>query len=216
MRSRPTADLAPATPATTTPLKPTIILRILAAEAGPILLFFVAFSVGGIFVATAVFMVAAVLSVAVTLAEKGRWPTFPLLGAILVLVFGGLTLALGEATFIKIKPTVSNALFGAIILVGTVFGANVLKRVFGDHLLMRDRAWRALALRTGLFMLTLAALNEIVRLNFSTEAWVWFKVFGILPLDAAFAASQWPLIRREHRAAMGTKAPEMAPAIAET
>lgn len=177
------------------------LLRVLASEVGPLLMFFVSFMIWGIFVATAVFMVAMVVSVAVTYIEKSRLPTFPMLGAIMVLAFGGLTLWLGEATFIKIQPTVGNALFGAMILGGPLIGTNYLKRAFGDELTMRDKAWRTLALRAGIFLMALAAANEFVRMNFSTEVWVWFKVFGILPLDALFAASQWPLIRRERKAA---------------
>lgn len=181
--------------------KTSTILRKLASEAGPLILFFISFMIWGIYVATAVFMAAMVASVVVTFAEKGSLPTFPLLGAILVIVFGGLTLWLGEEMFIKLKPTVSNGLFGVMILGGLLIGVNFIKRAFGDEVAMRDPAWRAVALRAGAFFLVLAGLNEFVRLSFSTEVWVWFKVFGILPLDAAFAASQWPLIRRERKAA---------------
>lgn len=192
--------------ATDAPLnKTSTILRKLAAEAGPLILFFISFMIWDIYVATAVFMAAMVLSVASTYVEKRRLPTFPLLGLIMVLVFGGLTLWLGEATFIKIKPTVSNALFGSMILGGLLIGVNFISRAFGDQVTMREAAWRTIALRTGAFFLVLAGLNEVVRLTFSTEAWVWFKVFGILPMDAAFLASQWPLIRRERQAATAAR-----------
>ena len=180
----------------------------LALEAGPLLVFFVAFMFGEIFVGTAAFMAAMIVSVACTYSAKRTLPTFPLMGLVMVLVFGGLTLWLGEAMFIKIQPTVGNALFGAMVLGGPLIGINFLKRAFGDELTMRDEAWRNLALRAGGFLICLAVLNEIVRQSFSTEAWVFFKVFCVLPLDALFAASLWPMFRRERRAAEAARRQE--------
>ena len=181
---------------------PATIIRILIAEGGPLALFFASFLLWGLYVATAVFMVAMALSAGSTYAAKGRLPTFPMIGLAMVLLFGGLTLWLGEAAFIKIKPTVTNGLFGAAILGGLAVGTNLVKRALGDELTMRDSAWQMLALRGGVFLLAQAALNEWVRLSFSTETWVWFKLCVTLPLNIAFAAAQWPLIRRERRAAM--------------
>lgn len=196
------SEMAADMPMNRTPLNRTSkILTKLALEAGPLLVFFVAFMFWGIFVGTAAFMVAMAVSVARTYSAKRKLPTFPLMGLVMVLVFGGLTLWLGEAMFIKIQPTVGNALFGAMVLGGPLVGINFLKRAFGDELTMRDAAWRRLALRAGGFLIGLGLLNEVVRQSFSTEIWVFFKVFGVLPLDLLFAASMWPMVRRERRAA---------------
>jgi intracellular septation protein len=111
-------------------------------------------------------------------------------------VFGGLTLWLQNETFIKVKVTLINALFGTILLSGLFFGKQLLKLVLGEALKMDDEGWRILTLRWGLFFFALAGLNEIVWRTVSTDLWVNFKVFGILPLTLLFALSQAPLMNR--------------------
>jgi intracellular septation protein len=151
---------------------------------------------GPIFTATALFMVAMLISLAVSLALTRRLPIMPFVTAIVVVVFGGLTLWLQDDTFIKMKPTIVNELFGAVLLGGLVFGKALLGYVFDSAFKLTDEGWTKLTFRWGLFFFALAILNEIVWRNFSTDFWVTFKVFGIMPLTLLFTLSQLPLLSR--------------------
>jgi intracellular septation protein len=168
----------------------------LALDLGPLILFFAAFKFGGIFAATAVFMAASVVSLGIGYAMTRKISPMPLVTAIIVLLFGGLTLYLKNDTFIKMKPTVLYAIFGAILLGGLAFNRPLITYVLDAVFNLTDEGWRKLTLRWGLFFLVLAGLNEIVWRNFSTDFWVSFKVFGTMPLTFLFAASQVPLLMR--------------------
>ncbi len=120
----------------------------------------------------------------------------PLITAIIVIVFGGLTLFLQNETFIKLKPTIIYVLFGAALLIGLAFGKSLLGLVFDSVFHLTDEGWRKLTLRWALFFLALAVLNEIVWRTQSTDTWVTFKVFGVLPLTFVFAALQYPLLQK--------------------
>jgi len=175
--------------------QPSPLLR-LALEPGPLAVFFGVNARAGIFVATGAFMAAIVASLVVSRVVEKRFPVLPLVTAVFVLVFGGLTLLLQDELFIKLKPTLVNALFGAILLVGLALGRPLLKPMFGTALVLDDTGWKVLTLRWGLFFLLLAALNEVVWRSFSTDTWVSFKVFGIMPLTLVFALAQTPLLTR--------------------
>jgi intracellular septation protein len=168
----------------------------IAVEWGPLIAFFIANAKGGIFLATAVFMAATVGALAVAWITTRRLAKVPLISAIFVGLFGALTLWLQDEVFIKVKVTLVNALFGSILLVGLYFGKRFLKSIMGETLAMDDEGWRKLTLRWGLFFFALAGLNEIMWRALSTDAWVNFKVFGILPLTLLFALSQVPLMQR--------------------
>ena len=183
----------------------------MALELGPLLIFFIAnargeqlaeripaiAALGGpIFFATAVFIVAVLVSLGVSFALTRRLPLMPFVTAIVVVVFGGLTLWLQNETFIKLKPTIIYVLFGAVLLGGLAFGKSLLGYVFDAVFRLTDEGWRKLTLRWGAFFLVLAVLNEIVWRSVSTDAWVSFKVFGFLPLTFLFALAQMPLINR--------------------
>ena len=168
----------------------------IAVEAGPLVVFFVVNSRAGIFSGTAAFMVAILISVALSWRMERRLPVLPLVSAAFVLVFGGLTLYLADELFIKLKPTIVNALFAAILLGGLAAGQTFLKPLLGSAFQLSDVAWRTLTLRWGLFFIVLAILNEIVWRNTSTEFWIGFKLFGAMPLTLVFAAAQTPLILR--------------------
>jgi intracellular septation protein len=168
----------------------------LLVEMGPLLTFFIGNWLGGIFWGTGVFMVATSLALAVSWALTRRLAMVPLISAVFVASFGGLTLWLHSDLFIKVKVTLINALFGVILLGGLAFGRSYLKLVMGEALKLPEAAWRTLTLRWGVFFFCLAALNEIVWRNVSTDAWVNFKVFGLLPITLVFALANAPFMAK--------------------
>jgi intracellular septation protein len=165
-------------------------------EAGPLVAFFIANAKGGIFWGTGIYMVAAAIALAVAWIMTRRIAIVPVVTLVFVLAFGALTLALHDDTFIKMKVTLINALFGATLAGGLVFGRSLLKPVFGEAMALDDEGWKKLTLRWALFFLAIAGLNEIVWRSVSTDIWVNFKVFGILPLTFVFALAQMPLMQR--------------------
>jgi intracellular septation protein len=150
----------------------------------------------GIFVATAVFMVAIVIAFVVSYVLTRHLPVMPLVTAIIVLVFGSLTLVLHDELFIKLKPTIIYLLFGAVLLGGLAFGKPLLGVVFDSVFHLTDEGWRKLTLRWALFFFALALLNEIVWRTQTTDVWVSFKVFGVVPLTFLFGALQYPLLTK--------------------
>ena len=151
---------------------------------------------GGIFVATAVFMVAVLLALAVSYVLTRRLPAMPLVTAVIVLVFGSLTLVLHDEHFIKLKPTIIYVLFGAVLLSGLAVGKPLLEMVFDSVFHLTEEGWRKLTVRWALFFFALAILNEVVWRSQSTDVWVSFKMFGVVPLTFVFAALQYPLLTR--------------------
>jgi intracellular septation protein len=168
----------------------------LALDIGPLLLFFFVNARWGIFAATAAFMGATLASIAVTYTMVRRIPMMPLVSAIVVMVFGGLTLYLQDETFIKLKPTIIYALFAALLLGGLAAGRSLLALVLDSMFQLTEDGWKKLTLRWGVFFTAMAILNEIVWRSVSTDAWVAFKTFGFLPLTILFALAQTPLIVR--------------------
>ncbi len=168
----------------------------LTFDLGPLVLFFFANSRYGIFVATGTFMVAVLATLAASYVLTRALPIMPVVTAIIVLVFGGLTLVLHNDVFIKIKPTILYALFGAVLLGGLFFGKSFLGIVFDSLFHLTDEGWRKLTLRWAIFFFVLAVLNEIVWRNTTTDVWVDLKVFGFLPLTFLFGALQYPLLRK--------------------
>lgn len=166
----------------------------LAMDLGPLALFFVAFKFANIFTATGVFMVATIVSLGIGYAITRTLSPMPLITAIIVLIFGGLTLYLKNDTFIKMKPTVLYAFFGIILLGGLAFNRLFIKAVFSEAFELDEEGWRKLTWRWGFFALGLAVLNEIVWRHFSTSVWVDFKVWAIIPLIFLFALAQTPLV----------------------
>ena len=165
-------------------------------EMGPLALFFIVYGRLGIFAATAALMASVVASLAVSWATLRRIPVMPLVAAVIVLIFGSLTLILHDETLIKMKPTALYLLFAAALFFGLIARKPLLKIMFDGALHVTREGWRRLTWRWAFFFLALAALNELVWRTQSTDVWVKFKAFGFLPLTLAFALLQAPLIVR--------------------
>jgi intracellular septation protein len=168
----------------------------LVLEIGPLVIFFVSNSWAGIQFATKTFMIATVIALALSRWLLGRIAVMPLVTAFFVIIFGGLTVWLQNDVFIKVKPTIVNLFFATTLFGGLFFGKSLLKHIFADAFHLTNGGWTHLTRRWGLFFLLLAALNEIVWRNFSTDSWVAFKTFGIMPLTMVFAVFQIGLIKR--------------------
>ena len=150
----------------------------------------------GIFTATAVFIPAVLLALAVGYALTRHLPIMPLVTAVVVVAFGGLTLALQNETFIKLKPTIVYLLFGSVLLGGLAFRKPLLGMVFDSVFNLTEEGWRKLTIRWAIFFFVLAALNEIVWRTQTTDFWVSFKLFGVVPLTFLFGALQIRLLTR--------------------
>ena len=167
----------------------------LAVEVGPLVVFFIVNARAGIFWGTGIFMVATIAALIASRFMFGRIPVMPLISGACVVVFGGLTLWLQDDHFIKIKPTIVNALFAGALFAGLLAGHSLLKVVFGEVFRLNEDGWRKLTLRWACFFTFLAVLNEVVWRTVSTDTWVSFKVFAIMPLTMAFALAQIGLLK---------------------
>ena len=191
-------------------LRPQIVK--LALELGPLVVFFIVNAKGEdmlatwpvltqwftqpVIFATAVFMVAMVISLALSWLLLRRVAVMPLVTGAVVLVFGGLTLYFQDPLFIKMKPTITNTLFGTVLLGGLLFGQSLLKYVFGEVYKLEPKGWHILTLRWGLFFMFLAVLNEVVWRTQSTDFWVAFKVWATMPITIVFATLQLPVLTK--------------------
>ena len=182
------------TKATEAPLKAQLLK--LAVEVGPLVVFFIVNARAGIFWGTGVFMGATVASLIASRILFGRVSVMPLVTGVCVMVFGGLTLWLQDDHFIKIKPTIVNALFAGALFIGLFAGQSLLRVIFGEVFRLTDEGWRKLTLRWAFFFVFLAVLNEVMWRSFSTDTWVSFKVFAVMPLTMAFAVAQVGLLRQ--------------------
>jgi intracellular septation protein len=167
-----------------------------ATDFGPLLVFLLVFWTKGLLPATAALMAATAIALAVTYATTRKVALMPLVTALVVGVFGGLTLWLKDETFIMMKPTIIYGLF-AVILGGSVaLGRPAVKAVLGEAMTLTPDGWRLLSLRFCLFFLAMALANEVIRRAVSVDLWVLWKVPGSIGLTFAFTLSQMPLIRR--------------------
>ena len=185
----------------------------MSLELGPLVVFFIANARTEIFTATAWFMGAMAVSLVLTWLILKKIAIMPLVTGVVVLVMGGLTLWLQDDMFIKIKPTITNSLFAAVLLGGLVFGHSLLKYVFGDVYKLKPEGWRKLTLNWGLFFVALAIINEILWRNFSTDVWVAFKVWGVMPLTVIFSISQLSLLNKY---APADEPPHVPPIVVES
>ena len=167
-----------------------------ATELGPLVIFFVANARFNLFVATGAFMVAIVAAMIASYAVTRHVPMMALVTGVIVIVFGTLTLVLHDETFIKVKPTIIYGLFAAVLGGGLLFGRSFIAIMFDQMFNLTPHGWRVLTMRWALWFLAMAVLNEIVWRTQSTDVWVSFKVFGVVPLTFAFAALQYPLLTK--------------------
>lgn len=168
----------------------------LATELGPLMVFFLANAKFGLFVATGAFMVAIVAAIIASYVVTKHVPIMAIVTAVVVLVFGTLTLVLHDETFIKVKPTIIYGLFAGVLGGGLLFGRSFIAIMFDQVFNLTSEGWRALTLRWALFFAAMAVLNELVWRTQSTDFWVTFKAFGVIPLTMLFALLQMPLVKR--------------------
>jgi intracellular septation protein len=191
----------------------------LLIDLGPVALFMVTYNLAhrfdqanAIFWATGVFMAATLAAFGYAWLVQKRTPPMLIVTAVVVLVFGGLTIALQNALFIKLKPTIINAMYAAAIFGGLLVKQNVWKMLFRSAFPgLPDRIWTVLAVRWGLFFVFLAALNEVIWRNFSEEFWANFKFFGVFPITIAFALANVPLLLKHQEKPAEPEAPDAAP-----
>jgi intracellular septation protein len=170
----------------------------LATELGPLIVFFVANAKFNLFVATGAFMVAIVAAMIASYVVVRHVPMMAIVTAVIVLVFGTLTLVLHDETFIKVKPTIIYALFAGVLGGGLLFGRSFIAIMFDQVFNLTPQGWRLLTLRWALFFAFMAVLNEVIWRTQSTDFWVAFKAFGVIPLTMLFAIAQMPLTKRYH------------------
>ena len=169
-------------------------LRRSLVDFGPLLAFFIALKLAGFMAATATVMIAAVAAVVLGYIFDRKLHPVPMLTAVIVLVFGGLTLLLNDKTFIKMKPTVVYGLFAAILFGGLVFKRLFIKYILATAVSLDDKDWRILTVRFGGFFLAMALLNELIWRHFSDDIWATFHVFGAIALTLLFSFSQVPFL----------------------
>lgn len=174
-----------------------------AVEFGPLLIFFAAYYFRDIFVATVAFMIATGIALTVSWLMVRRIAPMPLFTAIIIFIFGGLTIWLQDETFIKMKPTIVNLLFAGLLAGGLYLKRNPLRMLFGGAFSLTAEGWRILGWRWVGFFIAMAIANEFVWRNFSTDFWVNYKVFGILPLTIVFAVAQTGLLRHHSTSESG-------------
>jgi intracellular septation protein len=157
----------------------------------PVILFFVAFKLQGIYVATAVAIVATFLQIGWVWFRHRKVDTMLWVSLAVIVVFGGATLLLHDETFIKWKPSVLYWLFGGVLLgAQTFFGKNLIRAVMGKELKLPDDVWNKLNASWAGFFAVMGIVNLLVAYNFDTDTWVNFKVFGGLGLTLAFVVLQ--------------------------
>lgn len=165
-------------------------------ELGPLVVFFVVNAKAGIFWGTGVFIPATLAALVASRVLFGRVPVMPLVSAVVVVVFGGLTLYLQDELFIKLKPTIVNSIFASVLFGGLFYGKSLLRYLFGDVFALDEDGWRKLTFRWACFFVFLAFLNEAAWRLLTTDQWVTFKVFGIMPITMVFALCQVGLLQR--------------------
>jgi intracellular septation protein len=166
-------------------------------EVGPLIAFFAGYFVlDDLIFATAIFMAVTLIAIGFALVREGRVSPMLWISALIVLFFGGLTVALGDETFIKMKPTIVYVIFAVILMSGLAFGKTWLKHLFGTSFQINDQGWRILTLRWSAFFVVMAGVNEFVWRSYSTDVWISFKFPVAIIITFLFAIAQTRLIMR--------------------
>jgi intracellular septation protein len=168
----------------------------LALDFAPLVAFFVAYKLGGVYWATGIIIALTIVSLIIGYAMTGKIAKFPLFSGILITVMGGLTLYLQNDMFVKMKPTAANIIFALILGGGLLSNRIFLKDLLGSAIEMPETAWRTLTWRWVTFFLVLAGLNEYVWRTMSEATWVNFKVFGLMGLTMVFALANAPFMAK--------------------
>ena len=168
----------------------------LLIDIGPLAVFFIFYTRSGLQASILPLMIATVIAVLFSYILEKKIPIMPTLGAGIVLIFGGLTIYFDNEVFIKMKPTIINLIFAIILYAGMLVKKPLLKILLGAALRLEEEGWRILTYRWIGFFIALAILNEIVWRTQTTDIWVNFKVFGILPITFIFTMTQFPLIKK--------------------
>ena len=168
----------------------------LLIDIGPLAIFFIFYTRSGLQEAILPLMIATVIAVIISYVLERKIPIMATMGAGIVLIFGGLTIYFNDEMFIKMKPTIINAVFAIILYGGVLLKKPLLKYLLGAALKLEEEGWRILTQRWIAFFIALAVLNEIVWRTQTTDFWVNFKVFGILPITFIFTMTQFPLIKK--------------------
>lgn len=162
----------------------------------PLLAFFVVSKLYGLLPATAVLIALTVIAVPFHYLKTKKIPYVPIVTAVLVAMFGGLSLYLHDETFIKVKPTMVNVLFAVVLWGGWKLGKRPLIVMMGSALTLSEDGWRVLHRNYALFFVVMAGVNEYVWRSFPTPVWIDFKVFGLMGLSIAFSVVQLMWIQR--------------------
>ena len=180
-------------------------------EFGPVIIFFVAYilferyeisfnfygqNYEGFVLATTIFIPLILFTTFLSWKLTGEVSKIQIFTAVLVVVFGGMTIIFNDDRFFKMKPTLVYFLFGSILLVGLFRGKSYLQALMGNMLPMDDKGWMIISRRITGFFFFLALLNEFVWRTFSTEFWVYFKTFGLSVALLVFLASQYPVLSK--------------------
>ena len=168
----------------------------LLIDIGPLAVFFIFYTRSGLQASILPFMLATVIAVLFSYILEKKIPIMPTVGAGIVLLFGGLTIYFDNDIFFKMKPTIINVLFAVILYGGILINKPLLKYLLGAALKLEETGWKILTQRWIGFFIALAILNEIIWRTQSTDVWVNFKVFGILPITFIFTMTQFPLIKK--------------------
>jgi len=168
----------------------------LLIDIGPLAVFFIFYTRSGLQASILPFMLATVIAVLFSYILEKKIPIMPTVGAGIVLLFGSLTIYFDNDVFFKMKPTIINVLFAVILYGGILINKPLLKYLLGAALKLEEEGWKILTQRWIGFFIALAILNEVVWRTQSTDVWVNFKVFGILPITFIFTMTQFPLIKK--------------------
>ena len=168
----------------------------LLIDIGPLAVFFIFYTRGDLKTAILPFMIATIIAVLFSYILEKKIPIMPTVGAIIILIFGGLTIYFDNETFFKMKPTIINLLFAGILYGGIILNKSLLRYLLGAALKLQDEGWDILTKRWIGFFIALAILNEIIWRTQTTDIWVNFKVFGILPITFIFTLTQFSTIKK--------------------